>query len=610
MPEQNEPPGPPALPPAPRPAGPVRADRADGRWRAGPWRAGLDRALLRTVTLAAALVLGALVGLAHLSGPRTLPAGGDGAPWWPFAVGFAVSGLVVFSLQTRRERTTFTFAEVPLILGLFWAGPVAVVAARLTGESAVLLLHDRPVPRKLVLNLASFAAETVAAYTAFDAVRGDATVTEVRSWVAALVAAGAADAVSMLAVTLAKRFHGAPIGLASLVRTNVITLCSSTALALTAGLLLHEHPVGLVPFFVVVALVLLAWRSYGGLIGQLDSLNLLYEFTRLAAGSRRSDEIVAPQLARLRELLAADYAAVHLFGVEGEQAEHWFDAEEATLRPLPVDLAEQTRRFEQAQRRPRPTGPDRHRGLAVVLGRPGGLARALLAPGGEVIGALVVDTHRVDLGPFGHDDAKLFNELADHIGAALDNAKLIDRLREENRQRTHEARHDELTGLSNRAEFNRRIEAEIGLARRNARVVGVGLMDLNRFKQVNDTLGHHVGDLLLVAVAERVRAVLSPDELLARLGGDEFALLVVGDVKVAALHELGERIAAAVREPFELDGSTIRIGTSIGFSRFPVDGTDATTVLREADAAMYRAKQRPDGPRVEVVTRDRLTMEL
>ncbi|MCC6438518.1 MAG: sensor domain-containing diguanylate cyclase, partial [Acidimicrobiales bacterium] len=514
----------------------------------------VDRALAQTVTLSVALLAAALFGLDRL-GPLAGP-GDAGLPWFAFALAFALTELTVFSLDIRHERTTFTFAEIPLVIGLFWASPLAVVGGRLLGELAVLALHDRLVPRKLLLNLSSFAAETVAAFVVFDATRGAAGITQPRSWAAALAATAAADAVSMFAVSAAKRFHGAPVGLASLVRTNVITLSTSTALAITGGLLLHEDPWRLLPLGAVVALVLLAWRSYARLVGEHDSLGLLYEFTRLAAGSRRSNDIVAPLLGRLRELLAVDYAAVHLFdGREHDgppgQAEHWFDADDASLRALPADLAARTLDFEQDHRRVRApsaaASADRLRRLAAALGRPDGLARALRAPDGTVLGALVVDAHRVDLGPFTDEDGTLFAELADHIGAALDNAKLIDRLREENRQRTHEARHDGLTGLANRSAFDRRLDEALRDARADGRAVGVGLMDLNRFKQVNDTLGHHVGDLLLTAVAERLRATLGPDCYLARLGGDEFALLVSGEVRVESLRELGERIVGAVR---------------------------------------------------------------
>jgi diguanylate cyclase (GGDEF)-like protein len=151
----------------------------------------------------------------------------------------------------------------------------------------------------------------------------------------------------------------------------------------------------------------------------------------------------------------------------------------------------------------------------------------------------------------------------------------------------HAARHDSLTGLPNRAAFHEEVTSVLGDARTPACVL---LMDLDRFKDVNDTLGHRYGDLLLVQVAQRFRAAIGEDGTIARLGGDEFALVGRGRDREGAA-ALAERIAAVLREPFHLEQMVVDAQASIGIALFPAHGSEVETLLQKADVAMYRAKE-------------------
>jgi diguanylate cyclase (GGDEF)-like protein len=151
----------------------------------------------------------------------------------------------------------------------------------------------------------------------------------------------------------------------------------------------------------------------------------------------------------------------------------------------------------------------------------------------------------------------------------------------------HAARHDSLTGLPNRAAFHEAVAAELSDPRTPACVL---LMDLDRFKDVNDTLGHRYGDLLLVQVAERFRTAIGNHGLIARLGGDEFALVSSGRDPEAAT-DLAQRIAAALSEPFHLEEMVVDTQASIGIALFPEHGSAVETLLQKADVAMYRAKE-------------------
>ncbi|WP_238298498.1 putative bifunctional diguanylate cyclase/phosphodiesterase, partial [Methylobacterium soli] len=152
----------------------------------------------------------------------------------------------------------------------------------------------------------------------------------------------------------------------------------------------------------------------------------------------------------------------------------------------------------------------------------------------------------------------------------------------------HLAHHDPLTGLANRAAFNAQLERQLAVS-------GAATMlclDLDRFKAVNDTLGHPAGDVLLQTVAERLRQVVRETDLVARIGGDEFVILLAdpGPVAERSARAIAERITEAVGRPLRLDGHTAQIGVSIGIASGPQDGKDAGTLFGHADIALYRAK--------------------
>ena len=174
--------------------------------------------------------------------------------------------------------------------------------------------------------------------------------------------------------------------------------------------------------------------------------------------------------------------------------------------------------------------------------------------------------------------------VADQAATALENAALLEQVR-------HQALHDALTGLPNQTLFADRVGNEIVRAKRNRSRVAVGVLDLDRFKTVNDSLGHRAGDQLLVQVTERlVHAMRAPDTI-ARMGGDEFTLLLP-DVVDGGESAVAERILEAFVQPFEVEGHRLRISPSIGIAVYPDDGDGFEQLLKCADMAMYRAKDR------------------
>jgi diguanylate cyclase (GGDEF)-like protein len=172
------------------------------------------------------------------------------------------------------------------------------------------------------------------------------------------------------------------------------------------------------------------------------------------------------------------------------------------------------------------------------------------------------------------------------------------------RRLRHQAQHDTLTGLPNRTALYRRVRRATARVRLRGGTVGLLLIDLDRFKEVNDTLGHDHGDRLLRDVAERLRGALRRGDMLARLGGDEFAVLLRGLPDRGAAVELALRLTSALERPFVVRGVTVQLGASIGVALCPEHGTDVTTLVQRADVAMYEAKREHASVRVYDAARD------
>ncbi len=159
----------------------------------------------------------------------------------------------------------------------------------------------------------------------------------------------------------------------------------------------------------------------------------------------------------------------------------------------------------------------------------------------------------------------------------------------------HQALHDGLTGLPNRVMLIERLEKAVDAARQSASMTALMLMDLDRFKEVNDTFGHHFGDMILKQVAFRIQNQLRVDDTVARLGGDEFAIVVPGVPDANYIASLARRILNSLQQPFVVETQVLEVGGSIGIALYPTHGSDSRTLLRQADVAMYAAKETQAG---------------
>jgi diguanylate cyclase (GGDEF)-like protein len=210
----------------------------------------------------------------------------------------------------------------------------------------------------------------------------------------------------------------------------------------------------------------------------------------------------------------------------------------------------------------------------------------------EVLGVVIVANRLDEVSTFDAEDLKLFEVLASHAGVALENGRLVDALRTEAVEREHQALHDALTELPNRRLFATRVEEALAAPQSASAGVAVVFVDLNRFKEINDTLGHHTGDALLRQVGARFQTVAPVDGTVARLGGDEFAVLLPGVRAEAEARAAAALIGQALVEPFTLPDITLDVDACIGVAIHPQHGGTAAVLMQRADVALYTAKAR------------------
>jgi diguanylate cyclase (GGDEF)-like protein/PAS domain S-box-containing protein len=176
------------------------------------------------------------------------------------------------------------------------------------------------------------------------------------------------------------------------------------------------------------------------------------------------------------------------------------------------------------------------------------------------------------------------------------------------------ALHDALTGLPNRILLQDRLTQAITRAARNHERVAVLMLDLDQFKYINDSLGHHIGDLLLEAVSARIASCLRESDIVARLGGDEFVVALPAAVRTQDIEEVAQKLLTSLLDPVQIEGHQLKIRGSIGISQYPTDGDTPGSLLRAADTAMHAAKAKGRGthcfftPELDVATRRRITL--
>jgi diguanylate cyclase (GGDEF)-like protein len=329
-----------------------------------------------------------------------------------------------------------------------------------------------------------------------------------------------------------------------------------------------------------------------------ETASALLNLARTLAAASTSDKVAARLVEAVPAVVDCDRVSVWLWDEEANELSckaisgvDEVDSELVEQRFGPEDNRELADQL--AEPDPTPLFFDRtsdNDAIRGVLERFGGIAMvaAPIISRGEYLGNLTVtvtaDPERLEAR---RDLLDRLSGVVAQAATALQTARLVDKV-------THQARHDGLTGLANRAVFSERIEKAVGAAEANGTPVALFFLDLDDFKSVNDDQGHPAGDELLCLVAERLLGTVRSDDTVARLGGDEFGIVLSNSREKAEIEAAAERVARAFEEPFVVEGKPIRVGASVGTAVWPDDASEIEALMRHADAAMYRAKRVAD----------------
>jgi diguanylate cyclase (GGDEF)-like protein len=541
-----------------------------------------------TSPVARVVVLGlALIGVSVVA--MVIAPGGTAplrfAPLWlPLAIGvaFGVAERAVFHLEHRREAITFSLSEVPTLYALVFLDIRLAVVIRIVGGLAVVWATRRPPLHKLLFNAGLFALEVAVAACVLRTILtwSDDSMT----WVLAggVIAVGILSVLGSVIVCAAiAQFEGDFLGKA------LNELRSSMAIfalnATIAGLTLA--PALVTPWLALFAIAPIAilWifvRQQGEVGQTLRDVEAIQGFAGLIAGEMDLRGIGRAAVDETTRLLRARQASLVIF--DGDEASMTISSGASLGRlPLRTDDPRWATVLHPVD--------EEHPGCRID-----DMFAVPVLSDQHVVGLLVVSGREGAAESFTDADLRRLRMLADQLASAVGRGLM-------HRHLEFEARHDLLTGLANRAAFERDLEGIRERALDQHAIAFVVMFDLDRFKEVNDTLGHHAGDQLLVEIAHRLSAMPHQRDLLARFAGDEFALSGIRD----SLDEIDTLVRAcigAVARPFSIDGLELVINASGGVATETPDAVSTTTMrratdtdpailLRRADIAMYHAKQ-------------------
>jgi diguanylate cyclase (GGDEF)-like protein len=530
-------------------------------------------------------------------------------PWWVLAVGFFVAERNLVHLEFRRHSHSYSLFEIPLVAGFFFAPPGAIALAQLVNLSVSLFQRREFV--KSAFNFANATFSMGVALLVFFSLADTSGPSVLRNSVAAFLAALAFSVLEAAMVMVAMFLATGELPEGSLRRSlgfGVLVSVTNTSLALMATTILWFDPKATILFLVPTVVLFFAYKTFVWQRRKSESLESLYESTRTLHHSVDSGPATRDLLEQVKKMFRSEVAEFLLFAATEQEAHVRVtldsDSELHIVKSNVLDPTEDVWMHVASQDRAQLIGrPIRESKLADQLAARG-LRDAMVAPlRGEdgVIGTLLVGNRVGET--FRTDDLPLFETLANHASVSLANARLMDRLREEAAEKEYQALHDSLTGLPNRTLFRDRVEHALATLGPHGSLA-VLLADLDRFKEINDTLGHHNGDLLLNEVARRLRAALDSDVTVARFSGDEFALLLPRIDSVEEASATAQHVLDILQESFALADVEINVNASIGIAVHPLHGSNANKLIQRADVAMYVAKESHSGFEVYSTDRD------
>ncbi|MCZ7435315.1 bifunctional diguanylate cyclase/phosphodiesterase [Micromonospora sp. WMMC241] len=495
----------------------------------------------------------------------------------------------VLNFIVRRQSVAVTLTEVPLVVALFYLPPLTVVLIYTLSTLGWCVWH-RFTPAKLWFNAAKAAAATSLAGLVLLALPPLQGVDRPGTWASLFVAINTITLVSLLSVVgVHVLLQGWQPGREALRTAPSVFLTSSINASIGLLILIALETTWWSALLLGALFVALGqvYRSYSQFFQQHRTLAGMYDLARLITTSAEG-ALGDVLLDRVRALMQAEYATLWL-PAQGRHPEVLLTARVDApglldVAPTPAVFREQARSLGRTLTTGRQLGADTAlRGVADVKQ----VKDAIVVPlrsGQAVIGTLEVVNRISDVGHFTPRDLPVFETVAAHAAVALENSRLVDRLR-------HDADHDALTKLPNRRRLTSAVAEAIKIKAPDE-VVALLLFDVDRLRQVNESLGHAAGDKVLVEVAERLRACAPSSALVGRAGGDEFLVTLRLESADAAL-ELAAQLREQIRDEMVFDTLTLDVDTAVGVAVHPDHGGDAVALLQRVDLAATAAKSVP-----------------
>src|SRR5664280_929736 len=538
--------------------------------------------------------------------------------------GFFFAEQFQLNVEFRRQAHTFTLAGVPLLVGVLVLSPLVFVVTRLAA-SVLAFVWQRVSVDKMAYNSAAYAFEAAADVMLVHLLLRPTNGLDLRTAVTLVVVLAVVDQFISALVLVMIRVHNGPLSRADVIEVlvpAVVLSVTSTMFAFNMIILLEHAVLGGAVAVMLIALGAAGYRAYAAARHRHQSLTLVHEFVTGGVGAQSLETLAEELLSRIRRLLRASTVQVMIVDGDSERESHshtgsdgdqgdGLPSDDGSALTLAVDEADCLRVSHQdfdaqdwvvvrtlTQQEPllasRTTkDPGVRRWLAEHGFRD--VMMVALPDSSGLRGTLRVTDRLGETATFTVEDLTMLQTLTSHLAVAMRSTRLVQEL-------GYDATHDSLTGLANRRALY--TDGQARLANTPAQRRALLLLDLDKFKEVNDSLGHHAGDQLLVEVGARLRGQLRGGDLLARLGGDEFAVLLedAGHEEAASVAEnLRARLAepfTAVAGPSAVGSLTLYSTVSIGIARFPDDGPDLSALLRKADIAMYKAKTSGEGHHV------------
>lgn len=519
--------------------------------------------------------------------------------------GFVVAGLYDASVSIGGVVANLTPLEIPLLAGITFLPARWLLPAAIVGHVVPQAIHRRT--RLAAFNAAVFLLGVVTAEAFYHAF---ISATDPGSAKAAVVGAAAmfVELLSTGAVTLVRMARVNPVIFKETFRTmakvTLVTSPLSMLLPVMAVLVIGENTALTVLVAATAGMAIFAHRSQARLRFKYANLDGLYRLT-LALGAENAVDAALPVLlsetrslfncGRVMLIVPQETGCVRC-ELNGDQVDH-LPLEERPALVNEVYRTEQTVIANHGDGGERPALDELNLSNAMATG---------IELDMDERGILLV-ADRAGTVEFRRADVDLLEAVAANGAVALRSERFLERLRAEAKTREHEALHDSLTGLGNRVLFTHHVECSLA-NRKDDTVVGVMLMDLDAFKEINDTLGHQTGDSILQAVANRLTTTIGDRGMVARLGGDEFAFVLPDVADTKAVIEVASELLDAVVGQIETAGLMLNIRASIGVSVAERSDDTPTALLKRADVAMYTAKHEGGGVQLYDPATDRHTI--